>query len=91
WHAVRWGGLHGFRPVGVFGVIVSLALSPLLGFLVAFVVARGTRRALRRARREVGPVLRRSEWGTTAALAFSHGANDAQKTMGVVTLLLVAN
>ncbi len=91
WHAVRWGGLDGVRPVGVLGVLVSLAISPLLGFTAAFVAARATRRALRRARREIGQALRRSEWATAAALAFSHGANDAQKTMGVITLLLVAD
>ena len=39
---------------------------------------RGTR-ALRR------PVLQ-SEWVASGALAFAHGANDAQKTMGVLTL-----
>jgi PiT family inorganic phosphate transporter len=34
--------------------------------------------------------VRRSEIATTAALAFAHGSNDAQKTMGVLTLALVA-
>ena len=34
--------------------------------------------------------MRRGEWLTASALAFSHGANDAQKTMGVVALLLFA-
>ena len=91
WHAVRWGGFDGVKPVGVVGILVSLAISPALGFLVAFVAARATRRALRRARREIGSALRRGEWGTAAALAFSHGANDAQKTMGIITLLLVAD
>lgn len=91
WHAVRWGGFDGVRPVGVLGVLASLAISPLLGFAVAFLAARAARRALRRARREIGPLLRRSEWATSAALAFSHGANDAQKTMGVITMLLVAD
>lgn len=91
WGAVRWGGFESARPVGVLGVLVALAVSPALGFGVAFFAARVTRRALRRARREIAPVLRRGEWFTAAALAFSHGANDAQKTMGVVTVLLVAD
>jgi inorganic phosphate transporter, PiT family len=91
WAAVRWGGMDGIRPVGVFGVLISLAVSPVLGFGGAFVAARATRRGLRRARREIAPGLRRGEWVTSAALAFGHGANDAQKTMGVITLLLVAD
>jgi PiT family inorganic phosphate transporter len=91
WHAVQWGGFDGVRPVGVVGVLVALAVSPLLGFAVAFALTRVTRRAVRRGRRQLGTVVRRAEWVTAAALAFSHGANDAQKTMGVITLVLVAD
>ena len=90
-HAVRWGGFDGLRPVGVLGVLTALAISPLIGFTVGFVVHLVAARALRRARREIERPIRRSEWGTAAALAFSHGTNDAQKTMGIVTLLLVAH
>ena len=45
------------------------------------------RRATRRWR---GPV-RGGEWATSAALAFGHGANDAQKSVGVIAALLVAD
>jgi PiT family inorganic phosphate transporter len=89
--AVRWGGFDGLRPVGVVGVLTALAISPLIGFTVGFVIHLAAARALRRARREIERPIRRSEWGTAAALAFSHGTNDAQKTMGIVTLLLVAH
>ena len=88
--AINWGGLDGIRPVGVFGVLIALAVSPVLGFTGAFVFDKLAVRSLRRARRRVNTSIRHGEWGTAAALAFSHGANDAQKTMGVITLLLVA-
>src|SRR5437660_1340147 len=88
--AINWGGLEGIRPVGVFGVLIALAVSPFLGVIGAFVADRLAVRSLRRARRRVNSSIRHGEWGTAAALAFSHGANDAQKTMGVITLLLVA-
>ncbi len=39
--------------------------------------------------RVTGP-LKRGQWATCAALAFAHGTNDAQKTMGLITLALVA-
>lgn len=88
--SINWGGFEGLRPDGVAGALAGLAVSPLLGFSVAWVLAylaaRGTRRATKRLR---GPVLR-GEWVTSAGLAFTHGANDAQKTMGVITLALVA-
>jgi len=88
--AVYWGGFDGFRPVGVLGVLAALAISPVFGFVIGFVGLRGAERALHRARREVEGPIRKSEWGTAAALAFSHGTNDAQKTMGVITLLLLS-
>ena len=88
--AVRWGGFNGLRPVGVLGVLVALAVSPFVGGLAGWLLERVGQRGLRRARRRVaGPILR-SEWGTCAALAFAHGTNDAQKTMGLITLALVA-
>lgn len=90
-HSVRWGGLDGLRPVGVFGVLISLAVSPVLGALVGYGAARVAYRVGRRLRRTAAGLVRRGEWGASAALAFAHGANDAQKTMGVVTLLLLAS
>ena len=90
-HAVRWGGLQGLRPVGVFGTLIALAASPLLGALAALLTIRALRRLARRAtRRWRGPV-RGAEWTMSAALAFSHGANDAQKSVGVIAALLLAD
>ncbi len=88
--AVQWGGLDGWRPVGVFGTLIALAISPPLGALGGLVVIRTLRRLARRAtRRWHGPV-GGGEWVMSAALAFSHGANDAQKSVGVVAALLLA-
>jgi PiT family inorganic phosphate transporter len=89
--AVNWGGIEGGRPVGVFGVLIALAISPLLGFAAAAVIELGARRGLRRAARAVERPVARSQWVTSAWLAFSHGANDAQKTVGIIAVLLLAN
>lgn len=88
--AVRWGGVDGWRPVGVAGVLAVLAVSPVLGALAGWVGGLVAGRALRRARRGVTRPIRRGEWVTSSALAFAHGTNDAQKTMGLITLALVA-
>ncbi len=88
--AVVWGGMDGLRPYGVLGVLVALAISPLLGAGAGWLGERLARRALRRAHRGVEPGVLRGEWVTSAALAFSHGANDAQKTMGLITAALLA-
>jgi inorganic phosphate transporter, PiT family len=89
--AVRWGGLHGWKPVGVLGVLIALALSPLAGLVFGVAVARLSRRALRRATRRVRGPIRGAEWAMSAALSFSHGANDGQKSMGVIAALLLAS
>ncbi len=88
--AVLWGGMEGVHPVGVFGALIALAITPPLGLLGGLVVIRGLRLVGRRGtRRWRGPV-HGGEWAMSAALAFSHGANDAQKTVGVIAALLLA-
>jgi inorganic phosphate transporter, PiT family len=88
--AVRWGGLDGWRPVGVFGVLIALAVSPLIGLALGCVFVRLSRLVLRRATRRVRAPILGAEWGMAAGLSFSHGANDAQKSMGVIAALLLA-
>ena len=89
--AVRWGGLDGWQPVGVLGVLVALAVSPPIGLAFGYAFVRSSRRLLRRATRRVRVPIRAAEWPMSAALSFSHGANDAQKSMGVIVALLVAS
>jgi PiT family inorganic phosphate transporter len=90
--SVNWG-VHGFsllHPAGVLGVALVLLISPIQGFIAGLLFQRLVARSLRRARPSANVVLKRLQWVTAAALAFSHGTNDAQKTMGIITLLLVS-
>jgi PiT family inorganic phosphate transporter len=89
--AVNWGGVGGGRPTGVIGTLVALAISPVLGFGAAWVMEVGVRRGLRRATTRANPLVLRSQWVTSGCLAFSHGANDAQKAVGVLAVLLLAH
>jgi PiT family inorganic phosphate transporter len=88
--AVNWGGLDGLRPTGVLGTLIALAISPVLGGLAGFLLIRALRRLARRATRAWHEPVRASQWATASGLAFSHGANDAQKSVGVVAALLLA-
>lgn len=88
---VAWGYddlLHGHLN-GVIKVIAALILSPIIGFWVGFVLHKIMLRLLRGAHPSINRDLRHLQFVTSAGLAFSHGANDAQKSMGILTLVLV--
>jgi inorganic phosphate transporter, PiT family len=89
--AVLWGGLDGIHPVGVFGTLIALAVSPPLGALGGLILIRVIRRLWRRATHRWDRPVVGGEWVMSAALSFSHGANDAQKSVGVVAALLLAD
>jgi hypothetical protein len=74
---------------GVIKVVLGLLVSPVLGFLFAFVLHRFIRRQMNRASPKANAKLRHAQFGTAALLSFTHGANDAQKSMGILTLILV--
>ena len=74
---------------GILKVIAALILSPLIGFWAGFLLHRFVLGLLRGARPAINRNLRNAQWLTAAGLAFSHGANDAQKSMGILTLVLL--
>jgi inorganic phosphate transporter, PiT family len=84
-HAVKWHGL-------VSKVVLPAVLSPIIAALVA---ATGTwllyriSRSLTDAARGHG--FRIGQIGSACMVSLAHGTNDAQKTMGVITLALIAN
>ena len=72
-------------------VIVPLLLSPVLGVAIGFTVMVVILNVFRRANpRRINDRFRRLQVLSAAFMAFSHGSNDAQKTMGIMTLALVA-
>lgn len=82
--AFKWSALGG-------KVLVPLVVSPALGFVVAFFVMIALLWAVRRVRpATVHKASRRMQLVSACAMALSHGSNDAQKSMGVITLALVA-
>lgn len=71
-------------------VLVPMAASPLIGLGLGYLLMVGIMWAFHRARPlAVNRRFRHAQIASTAAMAFSHGTQDAQKTMGVVTLALV--
>jgi PiT family inorganic phosphate transporter len=74
---------------GVTKVLLALVLSPIIGFWFGFAIHRLMGLLLRGARPVANKYLRKVQFATSAGLAFSHGANDAQKSMGIITMVLV--
>lgn len=71
-------------------VVIPMAASPFIGLALGYLLTIGILWSFRRARpTPVNQGFRRAQVASTGAMAFSHGTQDAQKTMGVVTLALV--
>jgi PiT family inorganic phosphate transporter len=83
WQAIQFGGLR--------KTFEGLAFSPLLGFVGAFLLMALLLWLFARARpRLVTALFGRLQVLSAAYMAYSHGGNDAQKTMGVITMALAS-
>jgi PiT family inorganic phosphate transporter len=76
--------LHGLEKV-----LIALFASPVIGFVFGFLLTRVIYFLARTATPEVNWFFKKGQLFTALAMAFSHGTNDAQKTMGIITLSLV--
>ena len=74
----------------VFKVLLPLFASPLIGFAGGLLLMAVLFNVFRRAHpMRLNAGFRRAQVASAAYMAFSHGSNDAQKTMGIMTLALV--
>ncbi|MBE0669425.1 MAG: inorganic phosphate transporter [Anaerolineales bacterium] len=73
----------------IYKVLVGLFLSPLAGFVVGFFILRLIYFFAQNASPNINEFFKRAQLFTAVGLAFSHGTNDAQKTMGIITLSLL--
>jgi PiT family inorganic phosphate transporter len=83
WHSLI---ADGFRKIAVF-----IVLSPIIGLLLAFTIMVAVMWVFHRYRRvdRLNRGFRRAQLVSAAAFSLGHGANDAQKTMGVILALLI--
>ncbi len=80
--ALKWDGIVG-------KVVIPMISSPLIGFSLAFGLMLALYWIFRDAKRKpLARVFRRLQVVSAGFMAFSHGSNDAQKTMGIITLAL---
>jgi inorganic phosphate transporter, PiT family len=85
WSVVKWGGIKD-------KVLIPSLIAPFLGIVVAAALMVGVLWLIRRrAPSKVNRVFRRLQLVSGGFVAFTHGTNDAQKTMGIISLALVAS
>lgn len=89
---VARGGIHAFSWSNLYKkVLIPLVSSPTIGFLLAATLMIGLLWLIRKARAHtVQMTSRRMQLISASLMAFSHGSNDAQKSMGIITLALLS-
>lgn len=81
---ILWNGV-------IFKVLIPMLISPLLGFVLAFSFMKGlTFFFTLREKKSHEQLFRRLQIGSAGCVALAHGLNDAQKSMGIITLGLFA-
>lgn len=88
--AVANGGFDAILLGGLGKVVLTLFVSPILGMLSGYVLLKITLFLARGATPRINVFFKRAQIVTATALALSHGTNDAQKTMGIITMGLLA-
>jgi PiT family inorganic phosphate transporter len=81
-----WKAIH--LP-GIEKILIALFISPLIGFAIGYILLRLILLLCWKTSPGVNTLFKRGQVFTALALALSHGTNDAQKTMGIITLALV--
>jgi inorganic phosphate transporter, PiT family len=85
-------GLGAIQWAEVYPVFIALLTSPIAGLVIAYIVTVVLLNLFRRARpSQANSTFRKLQLFSSGFVAFSHGANDAQKTMAIITLALFSS
>jgi len=86
---VAHAGITGIQWSGLNKTLIAIVLSPMLGMILSMLVMLATSWLFNStSARSADRSLRYMHLASSAAYSISHGLNDAQKTMGVITVLL---
>jgi inorganic phosphate transporter, PiT family len=83
-------GPQAIQMQGINKVLIALFTSPIIGLIFGFIITKLVTFLVSGSSPRVNWFFKRGQIVTAMALALSHGANDAQKSMGIITLALVA-
>lgn len=82
-------GLSALEIKGLWKIAIVLFSSPVIGFVAGIIVMQITQWSVSQATPKANLVFKKIQIPTGILLSLSHGTNDAQKTMGIITLGLV--
>ena len=82
-------GFHVIKLSGVLKILISLFVSPIIGFFAGLAIANLIFLLSWKSSPRINGVFKKLQIFTSVGLALSHGTNDAQKTMGIITLGLL--
>jgi len=83
-------GLSKVKLTGFLKIISVLIISPLIGYIFGFLSLKISLFLVRGQGPSVNKFFKVTQLFSSMGLALSHGGNDAQKTMGIITMLLVS-
>jgi PiT family inorganic phosphate transporter len=90
--AVTAAGISSINYKGFVNIIKSLLVSPVLAFVVGYIVFTIFKYVFKNLNlSKTNKRFRRLQAVTAAVQSFAHGTNDAQKSMGIITMALVSN
>jgi PiT family inorganic phosphate transporter len=90
--AIAKGGVSKLVASGFLKTAAAIVLSPLVGFAIAAILMIAISWIFARSTpRRVDRLFRNLQFVSAAFYSIGHGGNDAQKTMGIIWMLLVAN
>jgi PiT family inorganic phosphate transporter len=82
-------GLHGLVADGIAKIAIFIVLSPVIGLVLGSTMMMGTAWIVRRRSPfQVDKWFRRLQLVSSGIFSYSHGTNDAQKTMGIIAVIL---
>ncbi len=86
-----WEALRNLQLEGVMKVCAGLLVSPLFGFIMGYLIMKLIFLVFRRFNTRIRPLFIATQYFSVAWLGFSHGANDAQKGMAIIGMMLLAS
>jgi len=90
--AIAKAGLGSLHIAGILKVVLAIVLSPLFGFIVGQLLMLITVRCFfNYTPNKIDSIFRKGQLLSSALISLGHGGNDAQKTMGIIAILLYAS